>query len=150
MAAPSWRSSPKKAPTPPSLGWGNLATCYFREPCSAHFWSKSSTGCQDRMGAPPRRTPIETGVPPFAPPWPIYPGTIFSRVWVFALKRGGGWGNSVLMVKSNLDGQIIRIQKKRPSRKKSGKVKALSIIHRGTVVIVGRFSGCRIVGLPVC
>ena len=75
------------------------------------------------MGAPPRSAPIETGPPPFALPWPIYPRTIFPGSGELASKRGAGRGGSNF--DGQIAGQIIRFQKKRPSRKKSGKVKSL-------------------------
>ena len=52
------------------------------------------------MGAPPRRGPIGTRRPPLAPPWPIYPDTIFSGYGVFASIRGAGRGDI------DCDGQI--------------------------------------------
>ena len=107
-AAPPRRSRLKKAPTLSSSRGTHLATCHFRERCSPAFWSKSSVDRQNRVGAPPRRAPIGTAPPPFAPPWPIHPRTIFSGSGVLASKRSGGRGGS------NLDGQIdgqIMVQK---------------------------------------
>ena len=60
------------------------------------------------MGAPSRLGPIETGTPPFAPPWPIYPKAIVSGSGELASKRGGGRGGSNF--DGQIDGQIIRFQ----------------------------------------
>ena len=85
---------------------------------------KISTDRQDCMGAPPRCAPIDTRVPPFAPPRPIYPSTsIFARVGVFAFKRGGGRGDSDS--DGQRDGQTMRSTKTGLPKEKIGKVKSL-------------------------
>ena len=71
------------------------------------------------MGAPPRRTSIGTRPPPIAPPWPIYPKTIFLGSGELVSKRGGGRGNSNF--DGQIDGQIIAVQKNEFPEKIRGK-----------------------------
>ena len=127
-AAPPSRSRPKKAPIRSSSGVENLAICHFREPCSPVFWWKSSVDRKDRMGAPPIRAPIGTGPPPFAPPWPIYPRTIFSGSGVLALKRGIKTGQLLrvhgLVFRLRCDTTVLRL----------GSVKG-SLTHLGAALL---------------
>jgi hypothetical protein len=72
-----------------------------------HFVRKALWTARIVWGHPLSRAPIGTGPPPFAPPWPIYPSSIFSGSGVLASKRGGRGGN----LDAQIDGQIMRVQK---------------------------------------